>query len=336
VTLCSKLIRSGSLGLMIPLHFFISSTLSAAVLNGSDDPMSFSVIGESGSSIPGPYIALRENFLSDSSEVMVPGSVGPQTRINYKPILFSALLPGSGQLYQGQRRGYLYLAAEVASIAGWVVFRNKGGDTKEEYISFAWDFARDGISSRNVRGDDEYYEHIARYQKSGDFSRDPNYDINDPTTIKPNTEDWDDNCQSCFNVKQWDIARITYFQQDSTGEYTVGTPADSLAALQYYAGRAYQSIYYWDWTKGGLETNSGALQHQYLDLRDESNLAYQRATVSLVVLMANHAISVVDAFISSKIELPGGDGENRTKLDMKFNGGLKGFPGGTVRLTHEF
>ena len=282
------------------------------------------------SMVPGPYVALREIVDSDSSDVISSASSEPGRGVRYKPVLFSALLPGSGQIYQGQNRGYLYIATEVASIAGWMVFRNKGKDVREEYIDFAWVNARENISSHNVRGDDDYYEHIARWIKSGEFDADRNYDLDDPFTIDPWTE------SGTWNGEQWRIATINYFEPDSSGEYTIGTRADSLAALQYYAGRAYQEDFYWDWTNAGLEPNALALQNQYLDLRDESNLAFQHATLSLVVLMANHVVSVIDAFISAKIELPGGEGDNRTKFDLKFKGGPKMFPGGSVRLTHEF
>ncbi|OGF97535.1 MAG: hypothetical protein A2Z06_04860 [Candidatus Glassbacteria bacterium RBG_16_58_8] len=277
-----------------------------------------------------PYTVLRADSPADSTEEMPGEPAGTRTVIRYKPILLSGLLPGSGQLYQGQNRGYLYLAAEVASIAGWVVFRNQGGDAEEEYIDYAWINARENISTRNIRGDDEYYEHLARWTLSGQFDTDNNYDLNEPFTIDPWTE------FESWNGEQWRIATINYFDPDSTGAYTIGTRADSLAALQYYSGRAYQSDFYWDWTKENTVLNYRAVQNQYLDLRSESNQAYQRATLSLIVLMANHAVSVVDAFISAKIELPAGGEDDRTKLDFELERGLKDFPGGTIRLTHRF
>jgi hypothetical protein len=318
-------------GLLVALSL-LSSTVAASTGSplGDDLPGS-QIIGESAKSeIPIPYVALREVVDTDSSDIVAPLSPKPRIGVHYKPVLFSALLPGSGQLYQGQNRGYLYIAAEVASIAGWVVFRNRGRDGKEEYIEFAWINSRENVSSRNIRGDDDYYEHIARYVMSGEFDTDRNYNLNDLFTIDPWTED------GSWNGEQWRIATINHFEPDSMGAYTIGTRADSLAALQFYAGRAVQEDFYWDWTKDNTVPNYRALQNQYLDLRDESNQAFQNATLSLVFLMANHVASVVDAFISAKIELPGGDGDNRTRLDMKFKGGPKMFPGGSVRLTHDF
>ncbi len=289
--------------------------------------------GETAGQVPIPYLAMRSDYVTDSTDTAIGQPVGSRSKINYRPILMSALLPGSGQLYQGQNRGYLYIAAEVASITGWALFRNKGNDTKEEFIEFAWVNARENVSTQNVRGDDDYYEHLARWDRSGVFSKDPNYDIGDPFTIAPEDD------PGTWNGEQWRIASINHFEPDSTGAYTIGSRADSLAALQQYSGRAYEARYYWDWTgqtQGELRDNYRALQNQYLDLRDDSNLAFQRATASLVLLMANHVISVVDAFISAKIELPGGEGDNRTKLNMRLKGGLKSFPGASIKLTHEF
>lgn len=296
----------------------------------SHDP---EIRGENEARIPIPYLALRPDFVPDSTDAESGQPVGPQTKINYKPIVMSALLPGAGQLYQGQNRGYLYLAAEIASITGWAFFRNEGNDTKEEFIDFAWVNARENVSTQNVRGDDDYYEHMARWDRSGVFSKDPNYNVDDPFTIIPEDE------SGTWNGEQWRIASINHFEPDSTGSYTIGSRADSLAALQQYSGRAYEANYYWDWTgqaQGDPRDNYRALQNQYLDLRDDSNLAFQRATASLIILMANHAISVVDAFISAKIELPMGEGENRTRLNMRLKGGLNSFPGASIKLTHEF
>jgi hypothetical protein len=319
--------------LICVLFFCMTGFASVNDYRGTGFPNASQADGESSVQVPIPYLAMRADYAPDSTDTGAPQPVGPRTTINYRPVLMSALLPGSGQLYQGQNRGYLYIAAEVASITGWALFRNKGNDTREEFIDFAWVNARENVSSQNLRGDDDYYEHLARWDRSGVFSKDPNYDIDDPFTILPEDD------PGTWNGEQWRIASINHFEPDSTGAYTIGSRADSLAALQQYSGRAYEEQFYWDWTgqvQGELRDNYRALQNQYLDLRDDSNLAFQRATASLVLLMANHVISVVDAFISAKVELPGGDGDNRTKLNMRLKGGLKSFPGASVKLTHEF
>jgi hypothetical protein len=319
--------KTGFIGLVILVFTLNSQGLALADLPDIEEEQGdIQAEGEDDVLIPMPYIAAQDS--TDSEDIFDADSERMVSRIQYKPVLLSALLPGSGQIYQGQVRGYAYLAAEVASIAGWVIFRNKGNDSKEEFIDFAWEKSRLGVSTRNERGDDGYYEHVARWVKSGEFDVDRNYDLSDPFTIDPWTE------SGAYNGEQWRIASITYFQQDTTGTY-IGTRADSLAALQFYAGRAYEEVFYWDWATVD-EERFRANMNQYLDLRDESNSAFQNATLSLVLLMANHAVSVIDAFISSRVEFPGSGGEDRTRLDMRIEQGPNFVPGGTIRLSHRF
>jgi len=49
----------------------------------------------------------------------------------------SLLLPGAGQLYVGERSGFLYLAAEAAAIAGVVILNNKADDYNAEAARIA-------------------------------------------------------------------------------------------------------------------------------------------------------------------------------------------------------
>jgi hypothetical protein len=49
----------------------------------------------------------------------------------------SLLVPGAGQLYVGERSGFLYLAAEVAAIAGVVLLNHKADDYNAEAVRIA-------------------------------------------------------------------------------------------------------------------------------------------------------------------------------------------------------
>jgi hypothetical protein len=56
----------------------------------------------------------------------------------YLPALFSALVPGTGEIYLGYTwRGVALIALDVASWAGYIHYRNEGLDTREAYESFA-------------------------------------------------------------------------------------------------------------------------------------------------------------------------------------------------------
>ena len=98
--------------------------------------------------------------------------------------LASLAVPGSGQLIQGNTRGYLFLVAEVALWGGFYLLENKGMDARDEYEDFAddeWDFRAyydwydvacadcpdcDPNLCRPLAeyGTQEYYEDIGKYR----------------------------------------------------------------------------------------------------------------------------------------------------------------------------
>ena len=71
---------------------------------------------------------------------------GSGTGTNYLPVLFSLLVPGTGELYLGHYvRGSLLLAAEITAWAGYAHYHSQGLDKREEYEAFAdahWDYDR--------------------------------------------------------------------------------------------------------------------------------------------------------------------------------------------------
>jgi len=57
--------------------------------------------------------------------------------------LFSVILPGTGQLYNGDRRGFLYLGAEAASWFGRFSYKDAAAREEDQYRAFAarhWSF----------------------------------------------------------------------------------------------------------------------------------------------------------------------------------------------------
>jgi hypothetical protein len=75
--------------------------------------------------------------------------------------LLSAVVPGSGQLVQGQRRGWLYLGAEAVIWFSYFALHGAGDQSREDYQEFAddhWDLERyagpDGESPATGCGED--------------------------------------------------------------------------------------------------------------------------------------------------------------------------------------
>jgi len=105
-----------------------------------------------------------------------------------KMFAFSLAVPGAGQLVQGQKRGYLYLLAEVALWGGFYYLDSKGLDERDDYERYAEANFRyedymefyeatcvecepgqeppgygDGCRPMAEYGSQEYYEDIGKY-----------------------------------------------------------------------------------------------------------------------------------------------------------------------------
>lgn len=50
-----------------------------------------------------------------------------------RAFLSSLVVPGSGQLYVGAKRGYLYLAADIALLVGYFITRSDAENTRDDY-----------------------------------------------------------------------------------------------------------------------------------------------------------------------------------------------------------
>ncbi len=70
----------------------------------------------------------------------IPSIEGHQSALNAEPMksptkafLYSALVPGAGQLYIGAKRGYFQIAAEVGLLAAYFITRSSAQDLREDY-----------------------------------------------------------------------------------------------------------------------------------------------------------------------------------------------------------
>lgn len=112
------------------------------------------------------------------------GSSSDRSGESAKMFALSLVVPGSGQLVQGEKRGYVYLLAEVAFWAGFFALDKMGLDERSDYEGFAdrnWDHdaytawyqencidCEDCAGSYDCRpiaeyGSQEYYEDIGKY-----------------------------------------------------------------------------------------------------------------------------------------------------------------------------
>jgi hypothetical protein len=312
-------------------------------------PVADSVTTEIDSTRAVPVNSLEGLFpAADSAETFgqIPETVLQRPIPIYRPVLFSALLPGAGQLSRGQKRGFAYIAAEAVTATAWAFFKNEGNNSRDEYVQFAREHARETAANYDqywnpiqdriqpwLKGDWEYYEHMSQYRRSGRYDRDLNTDYYVTSNIRdldPETE-WDDS----FNYRQWGISKINFFQSDPDNpDALIGTSADTLAAKEYYAKIAVTEAYAWDW--GPPEYGGTANRNQYGRIIDDANSAFRRASFSIGMLLANHVVSTIDAYISVKTYNSKIGGPEGLGLRMSPRADPEGKLGASISLARRF
>ena len=68
-----------------------------------------------------------------------------------------------------------------------------------------------------------------------------------------------------------------------------------MRAIGFYEGRAYEQLYRWSWTNAPLEYAA------FVSLIDESNEANRLAMIDLGIVIANHLLSTVDAYVTLRL-----------------------------------
>jgi len=195
------------------------------------------------------------------------------------PTLLSLALPGLGQHALGQNRKWIYGAIEVA---GWVAFferRGAGGEYRDRYRDFAWTEGRLQVGGR-IDGDFDYYETLSKWGQSGAFDTDSGL-----AGVQPEMD------ATTYNGSIWTLASQIFIP--GGGPVPETDPAYQ-SALAYYTQRAYGTAFLWDWSAvpGGRE-ELGAL----IEASDDR---FRQATSALGIVIANHLVSAVDAYLSSR------------------------------------
>jgi hypothetical protein len=205
--------------------------------------------------------------------------------------LASAVLPGSGQLVMRQRRGVPYLATEVFLLLQYFSVRDDAREFRNEYQRLA-EVARSFFTNQFPVGDFEYYERMEQFVESG------GYDLDVNGTFQPEVD------TLTFNGFTWRLARRTYWEDPD-----VEPARDSEAyqrAVEFYEERAVRDEFRWSWQNAQLE------QDLFRQTIERSNSAFRRTSQYLGVVIANHALSAIDAFVMLRLSrAPGPTGEYR-------------------------
>jgi hypothetical protein len=113
-----------------------------------------------------PPILLAQNVIREARTAEPEEESEGSEKSPGKAFVFSMLAPGSGQLYVGAKRGYIYLGVEAIAWTSSYFLWKSGKQKKDEYEDFAdnhWDFPVAGQDSCYYEEADqrlrEFYEH---------------------------------------------------------------------------------------------------------------------------------------------------------------------------------
>ena len=99
-----------------------------------------------------------DDYLSESQSL-------PQLKSPAKAFLFSAIVPGTGELYSEAKRGFLFMATEAAFWAAYVVIHGRAGELEQEYVDFVDKHVRfeaDSPATSTANWTMEDYEHATQ------------------------------------------------------------------------------------------------------------------------------------------------------------------------------
>jgi hypothetical protein len=220
---------------------------------------------------------------ADASPALSPG----------RAFLYSALVPGLAQRKLGKGRWIAYLAVEGAA---WIAFGQQqwsASRARGQYRDLAWEAAR-SFGGPRVDGNFRYYESMEKFMTSGAFDTDPS-----APGIQPEMD------ESTFNGQAWALATQIHFPP---GEDPLPGDPEYEAALADYQNRAYDEQFEWSWA------GQSAALTDYKDLIDSSDGSFRRASQFMGVVIANHLLSGVDAFVTARIQ---GSGQSQTEVRIR-------------------
>jgi hypothetical protein len=200
----------------------------------------------------------------------------------------SAVLPGSGQAMLSVDRALPYLAVEAFAWTAYVKSARDYRNRRNGYRNLASRVARAPFAAFRPNGDFEYYERMTHYLEAG------RYDLSVGGGLDPETD------TTTYNGATWLLARRTYWSNPDAAPDT--TTSEWQRAIRFYRDRAYDQEYRWSWSNAPDE------YQMFRDLIRDSNDANRRAMQHLGVIIANHVLSTVDAFITVRLQ---GQGRNR-------------------------
>jgi hypothetical protein len=221
----------------------------------------------------------------------------------FKAVLFSAIVPGAGQIYnQSYWKAAAFLAIEAAAWAVNISYNKKGNDKDAEFKRYAdqnWSEYR-------------YWSYV-NYQVDIDEVTFPGYDPipydEDGMIID---DEYGERTWYLIDEGSYDADAIAYLREKE-GQFPTGSGfthhLPETKTQQYYEmigkyprqfGNAWYdadfNTYYQDFGQGKITP----MNDLYATMRDDANQYYKTAGYGTMVILVNHLISALDAGFTAK------------------------------------
>jgi hypothetical protein len=184
----------------------------------------------------------------------------------------------------GQNRMLGYIAVEAVGWWRYVTDVRERREQEERFKDVARRVARAPFStgSAALRDSDwTYYEQMRDYDESGQYS------LSNSGPIQPDTN------PKTFNGSRWLLAQATN-----------ANPADALAE---YLRTAVKPEFQWSWLNARFQ------QDIFKRETAKRNDADQSAKLDLIIIAANHVLSMVDAFTTMRLQVRA-EADGRTSI----------------------
>lgn len=190
--------------------------------------------------------------------------------LRYAPIA-SAIAPGAGQFMLGHDRFVVYAAVEV--LTWWKYFKDTREQTRQEALfkELARNAARSHFSTTLPDGGWTYYEQMRDWLESGRYSQ------TETGPVVPETD------LATYNGTRWQLAQATHGN-------------DPGGALAEYEQLAIKPEFRWSWRNAELQYD---IFKRTTEIRND---AYHAGVTDLAIIAANHALSMVDAFVGFRLQ----------------------------------
>jgi hypothetical protein len=231
-----------------------------------------------------------------STEGTYAGS--PQMKSPGMALLFSAAVPGAGELYIGaEKRAIGFFAVEVASWTWYLTQHSSGKDKEDEYMDFAGRTDQSGSWKGNNWSEGQYftwYSHWEDWYDAYKGDNDPDFDKLFTHHLPPQVND--DYYEMIGKYDQFSYGWIDSSEvRQNPLLYENFAPFDSL-----YGFPPPPADYTTRDICRGVSPSATRDRDLYVNLRGDANKLLKRATWGISVSLFNHVISALDAALAAR------------------------------------